>query len=69
MINSERSAVYGVASQPEDTRSNSEAAMTTTRSPANDRKEGQDAMKMPPIVSPQDWQGAREQLPDAKNPT
>ena len=40
MINSERSAVNGIASQPEDTRSNAEAVMTTTISPEKGRKEG-----------------------------
>ena len=36
--------------------------MTTTTSPENDRKEGQHAMNTPPIVSPQEWEAAREQL-------
>ena len=31
-------------------------------SPQNDRKSGQPAMKTPPIVSPQEWEAAREQL-------
>ena len=36
--------------------------MTTMTSPGKDRKEGQRAMKMPPIVSPQEWDAAREQM-------
>jgi predicted dithiol-disulfide oxidoreductase (DUF899 family) len=36
--------------------------MTTMTSPEKGRKEGQHAMNMPPIVSPQEWDGAREQL-------
>src|SRR3981081_474028 len=37
-------------------------AMTTMTSPEKGRKEGQHAMKTPPIVSPQEWEAAREQL-------
>src|SRR5258705_8881256 len=37
-------------------------AMTTMTSPGKGRKEGQHAMKTPPIVSPQAWEAAREQL-------
>ena len=33
-----------------------------TKSPENGRKGGQPAMRTPPIVSPQAWQAAREQL-------
>src|SRR3982074_2635616 len=33
-----------------------------TTSPESDRKAGQIAMKTPPIVSPHEWQAAREQL-------
>src|SRR2546430_15761008 len=42
--------------------SSSEVAMTTMTSPGQDRKEGQPAMKSPPIVSPQEWDAAREQM-------
>src|SRR4030088_1355002 len=33
-----------------------------TTSPESDRKGGQIAMKTPPIVSPHEWQAARQQL-------
>ena len=33
-----------------------------TKSPENDRKGGQPAMHTPPVVSPQEWEAAREQL-------
>jgi predicted dithiol-disulfide oxidoreductase (DUF899 family) len=33
-----------------------------TKSPENDRKGGLPAMHAPPIVSPQEWEAAREQL-------
>src|SRR3979411_1883356 len=36
--------------------------MTTMTSAGKRRKEGQHAMKTPPIVSPQAWEAAREQL-------
>jgi predicted dithiol-disulfide oxidoreductase (DUF899 family) len=36
--------------------------MTMITSPENDRKGGQLAMNTPPIVSPQEWEAAREQL-------
>jgi predicted dithiol-disulfide oxidoreductase (DUF899 family) len=36
--------------------------MTTITLPDKGRKEGQHAMNMPPIVSPQEWEAAREQL-------
>ena len=36
--------------------------MTTITSPEKGRKEEQHAMKMPPTVSPQEWEAAREQL-------
>ncbi|HTI19297.1 MAG TPA: DUF899 domain-containing protein [Trinickia sp.] len=36
--------------------------MTTITSPDNGRKEGQHTMNTPPIVSPQEWEAAREQL-------
>jgi predicted dithiol-disulfide oxidoreductase (DUF899 family) len=36
--------------------------MTTITSPEKGRKERQHAMNTPPIVSPQEWQAAREQL-------
>ena len=36
--------------------------MTMTTSPENDRKGGPLAMNTPPIVSPQEWEAAREQL-------
>ena len=36
--------------------------MTTTTSPEKARKEGMHAMNTPPIVSPQEWEAAREQL-------
>src|ERR1700681_882418 len=64
MTNSERSAVNGIAFQPEDARdrSHSEVAMSTITSPEKGRKEGQHAMNTPPIVSPQAWEAAREQL-------
>jgi hypothetical protein len=56
--------VNGIAFQPEDTkdRSNPEVEMTTTTSPEKCRKEGQPAMNTPPIVSPREWEAAREQL-------
>jgi predicted dithiol-disulfide oxidoreductase (DUF899 family) len=64
MTSSERSAVSGKASQPEDTRdrSNSEVAMTTITSPGKGRKEGLNAMSTPPIVSPQEWEAVRAQM-------
>jgi hypothetical protein len=64
MINSERSAVNGIAFQPNDIRdrSYSEVAMTTITSPEKGRKEGQHAINTPPIVSPQEWEAAREQV-------
>jgi hypothetical protein len=64
MTNSGRTAVNGIAFQPEETtgRSNSEVAMTTITSPEKGRREGQHAMNTPPIVSPQEWEAAREQL-------
>ena len=36
--------------------------MTTIASPEKDQREGQHAMNTPPIVSPQEWEAAREQL-------
>jgi predicted dithiol-disulfide oxidoreductase (DUF899 family) len=36
--------------------------MTTITSPEKARKEEQHAMNTPPIVSPQEWAAAREQL-------
>ena len=33
-----------------------------TKSPENDRKAGQLAMHTPPIVSPQAWEAARQQM-------
>src|SRR5436305_11584547 len=42
--------------------SNSEVETTMTRSPENDRKGGQLAMRRPSIVSPQAWEAARQQL-------
>src|SRR5712691_3218131 len=36
--------------------------MITNTSPENDRKAGQHIMKSPPIVSPQEWETAREQM-------
>ena len=36
--------------------------MTTITSPEKRRNEGEHAMKTPPIVSPQEWEAAREQL-------
>jgi predicted dithiol-disulfide oxidoreductase (DUF899 family) len=36
--------------------------MTTNTSPENGRKEGQRAMSTPPVVPPQEWEAAREQL-------
>src|SRR5271154_2950177 len=36
--------------------------MATAPSPAKERKEGQHAMNTPPIVSPQEWESAREEL-------
>jgi predicted dithiol-disulfide oxidoreductase (DUF899 family) len=36
--------------------------MVTNTSPENDRKAGQHVMKPPPIVSPQEWEAAREQM-------
>ena len=36
--------------------------MTTITSGKNGRTGGQHAMKTPPIVSPQEWEAAREQL-------
>src|SRR3977135_24914 len=64
MTNSERSAANGIAFQPVATRdrSNSAVAMMTMTSPEKGRKEGQHAMNTPPIVSPQEWAAAREQL-------
>ena len=41
---------------------NPEVAMTTITSAEKGRKEGQHAMNTPPIVSPQEWEAAREQL-------
>jgi predicted dithiol-disulfide oxidoreductase (DUF899 family) len=43
-------------------RSHSEVAMSTMTSPEKGRKEGQHAMNTPPIVSPQAWKAAHEQL-------
>jgi predicted dithiol-disulfide oxidoreductase (DUF899 family) len=53
-----------IAFQPEHTknRSHPEAAMTTNKSPQNVRKEGRRAMSTHPVVSPQEWEAAREQL-------
>jgi len=50
--------------QSEDTRdrSHSEVAMTTIASPEKGRKDGENDMKTPPIVSLKDWEAAREQL-------
>jgi predicted dithiol-disulfide oxidoreductase (DUF899 family) len=64
VTNSKRSAVNGIAFQPEDTRdrSHSEVATPTITSLEKGRKGGQHAMKTPPIVSPQAWVAAREQL-------
>ena len=42
--------------------SNPEVATTMTKSPEKSRKGGQLATHTPPIVSPQAWQAAREQL-------
>ena len=36
--------------------------MTMTRSPEDDREGEQSAMRMPPVVSPQAWEAARQQL-------
>jgi predicted dithiol-disulfide oxidoreductase (DUF899 family) len=36
--------------------------MTTNKSPGNGRKEGRRAMSTPPVVPPQEWEAAREQL-------
>ena len=36
--------------------------MSTITSPEKGRKQGQHAMNTPPIVSPQEWEAAREQL-------
>lgn len=36
--------------------------MTTITAPEKPRKQGQHAMNTPPIVSPQEWEAAREQL-------
>ena len=36
--------------------------MTTITSPEKGRKEGQHAMKTPPIVSPQEWEAVRERM-------
>jgi predicted dithiol-disulfide oxidoreductase (DUF899 family) len=40
----------------------SEVAMSTMTSSEKNRTEGEHAMNMPPIVSPQEWTAAREQL-------
>ena len=42
--------------------SNSEVATTMTKAPENRPKGGRLAMHTPPIVSPQEWEAAREQL-------
>jgi predicted dithiol-disulfide oxidoreductase (DUF899 family) len=64
LTNSEGSAANGIAFQTEHTRdrSISEVAMATSTSPDKGRKEGQNAMNAPKIVSPQEWEAAREQL-------
>ena len=36
--------------------------MTRMPSPEKDRKQGQHAMNTPPIVSPQEWEAARQQM-------
>ena len=36
--------------------------MVTNTSPGNDRKAGLHVMKSPPIVSPREWEAAREQM-------
>src|SRR5687768_6375244 len=63
MTNDERSA--GMESRfnakAEDS-SNPEVATTMNKSTENDRKGGLLAMHTPPIVSPRDWEAAREQL-------
>src|ERR1700751_1663482 len=41
---------------------NNEVAMIMTKSPGNDRKGGQLVMHTPPIVSPQAWEDARQQM-------
>src|ERR1700747_636538 len=36
--------------------------MTVTKTPENDRKVEQPTMRMPPVVSPEDWEAARQQM-------
>src|SRR5579862_1785766 len=43
-------------------RSDSEIAMTTITSPEKDPRKGQHAMNAPPIVSPEEWEAARQQM-------
>src|SRR6267143_682850 len=42
--------------------SNSETVTTMTKSLENDQNGGQPAMRKPPIVSPQAWEAARQQM-------
>src|SRR5499427_3883675 len=44
------------------TRSHQEVQKTMTTAAENGRKGAQPAMHTPPIVSPQDWEAARQQL-------
>ena len=63
MTNNERSAAMKSRfSLKARSSSNPEVATTVTKSPEKSRKGGQVAMYTPPIVSPQAWQAAREQL-------
>ena len=62
MTNSERSAVNGIALRPERAgdRSKSEVRRRTDHREGPERQ--QHAMNTPPIVSPQEWKAARQQL-------
>src|SRR5215203_6834314 len=63
MTNNERSAGMEARFSPRPGSSPSpEVATTMIKSPENNRKRGQLAMHTPPIVSPQAWEAAREQL-------
>src|SRR5580704_2496424 len=63
MTNNERSAAMESRSSPKTrSSSNLEVATTMTKSPEIGRKGGRLAMHTPPIVSPQAWEAARQQL-------
>src|SRR5205809_5613199 len=50
------------SSQREASSSNSEIAMTMTKTPENDRKVEQPVMRTPPDVSPEAWEAARQEM-------